>query len=498
MTDPEVVEEVVEDDVDIEDEEEEGERRKKRRWWSLLILLLLALLLLCCAVTSAKLWVDGGSQEARFIARNLECLQCHTEVIPDFSKAAVHNPFALKTCTACHTPHGKKVTVNVTGGLGQIWKRFTTSIQWLPLRLWLGATEGTAGRTGETVEVTGEGGALKNRTVEVKGAESMLIMPETELCWYCHGSMGAKLSEMTVHQPFGAGRCTNCHDPHSSDWSGILTQAPNKLCLTCHPTAEERGMDQIHPSFEQGWCIDCHDPHASEYVGMTVVGQLELCFRCHPSVATMQDLPVQHAPFINGMCTDCHEPHASDDRPLLVRADPRLCYSCHPAIANQFARPSHHPVGITLVCSSCHNPHAAQASSLVSASDNSFCYGCHNDVMVEYDSSGHTGVLCMKCHTPHGSSTTPMLLDRNPELCFRCHTRRHFDESTTGVTRHNHPVRPVHYDVNAGDPLTCTSSCHDPHGTDYTSMLRYFDSPMDGTCLMCHAVRKGERVAIDF
>jgi predicted CXXCH cytochrome family protein len=52
--------------------------------------------------------------------------------------------------------------------------------------------------------------------------------------------------------------------------------------------------------------------------------------------------------------------------------------------------------------------------------------------------------------------------------------------------------------VNNGRPLTCTSSCHNPHGTRLNAMLRNFDYHQDGNCLMCHAVTKGSRVGIDY
>ncbi len=489
MSDPEVVV----DDVDIDSEDQGGERRARRGWVPVAAAILL-LLLMFCTVTSAQVWVTGGDQQARFIARNLECLQCHTELIADFNKTAVHNPFASKECLACHTRHGKKVTVTITGGVGQVWRRYVTAIQWLPLKWWFALTQGKAGRTGETVGEPVE----KSRSVDVKGPDSTLVMPQRELCWMCHGSMGKKLGDEFVHEPFAAGRCTDCHDPHASNWKGLINQPPQQLCLTCHPIGAELARDQVHSPVAQGWCIDCHDPHASNFKGMTPVSQTELCFRCHPSVAALSGMPTQHVPFINGGCTECHEPHGSDHRPLLTNREPRLCYDCHPGISNQFAKASAHPVGVTLVCSSCHNPHAAQAPGLISARDNTFCYGCHDNVELAYRPSEHRGQLCIRCHTPHGSSHVPMLRAANPPLCLQCHDPKHYDESSKTVRRNNHPVRPIHYDVNARKRLTCTSSCHDPHGTEHNYMLRYFDSPKDGNCLMCHAVTPGKRVAIDF
>ena len=211
-------------------------------------------------------------------------------------------------------------------------------------------------------------------------------------------------------------------------------------------------------------------------------------------------MPVQHAPFINGNCTGCHQPHGSDYQPLLNAEQPSICYDCHPGIENQFGQPSHHPVGLTMQCDTCHDPHAAQYPGLLAAGggSNGFCYECHAQIRPSFNDSQHAGQLCINCHTPHGSPYAPLLVDDNPGICFQCHPSSDYDQSSRTVYRNKHPVRPNHYDVNNESPLTCTSSCHNPHGTDKNYMLRYFASPYDGGCLMCHAVTPGARVGIDY
>lgn len=480
------------DDIDLEEADEESDERRSRKGSRLIAALILLLLLLFCVVTSTEIWVTNGPERARFIARNYECLQCHTELIPNFSKAAVHNPFMNKECTACHTPHGKKISVSVTEDAGQVWRRYTTALEWLPLRLWFSLFEGKSGRIG----TTGDSKTAAGKSATFKGPDSELILPEKELCWMCHGDLGDKLDDMFQHQPFDAGRCTDCHDPHASDYSALLTQAPNKICLTCHPMGEELNRSQAHAPAASGWCIDCHDPHASDFKGVLAANQRELCFRCHPSVASMSGLPVQHAPFLNDDCSGCHEPHGSDYMPLLANPQPKLCYSCHTEIEDQFAQASHHPVGVALSCASCHDPHAAQYSGLLTAKDNSFCYECHGRIGVSYEPSAHKGQLCIECHTPHGSKYEPILRESQPYLCLNCHAASSYDDMNGGQV--NHPVRSVYYDVNARKRLSCTSSCHNPHGTQNTFMLRFFDFPHDGNCLMCHAVTPRNRVAIDF
>lgn len=244
--------------------------------------------------------------------------------------------------------------------------------------------------------------------------------------------------------------------------------------------------------------MKCHDPHASNFPSTLVSTQRSLCLSCHPSVESKEGMAVQHAPFLNGDCTGCHQPHGSEYRPLLNAVQPDLCYNCHNSTEKDFRRPSHHPIGGTFMCSSCHDPHAAQYMNLVAATGNGFCYQCHTQVRELYDKAAHASVRCDRCHEVHGSSFVPLLDERNPLLCFECHPRTHFDERTNKVMNKNHPVRGAHFDVHMDAPLSCTSSCHNPHGTRLNKMLRYFDYHRDGTCLMCHAVTEGSRVGIDY
>lgn len=490
MTGPEVVS----GDIDMDPELDDGMPRR-RSWWGLLAVVLLLLLLMLCVVTTAEVWVSGGKQQARFIARNAECLQCHTDLIPDFSKQSVHSPFATKGCESCHTAHGKKVSVFLSGGGGSVWRRLSTGLQWLPLRLWFRLGGSDATKIG-TVPVSAQDARATSK--DIKGVDSELILPEDELCWLCHGDLGDKRDDPYQHQPFEASRCTNCHDPHASEYGALLAQAPNKLCFTCHPIGPELDRMQTHPPAKAGWCTNCHDPHASDFKGIIVARQRELCFRCHPSVAVKDSMPVQHVPFLNDNCTGCHEPHGSDNLPLLIAEQPGLCYRCHPSIADQFDKVSHHPVGLELTCASCHDAHAAQYDALLAAKNNDFCYGCHGEFKATFVGSKHDPALCIGCHTPHGSDFKPVLRAANPDVCLRCHEPKDFDEPRPVNDYKNHPVRPTHYDVNAREDLTCTSSCHNPHGTENTKMLRYFSSPSDGSCLICHAASAGRIVGLDF
>lgn len=478
-------------DTSLGDIGEEGlDGSSNRRGRLLFAAILLLLLLLCTITTVVETLVSRSPDQIRSITKNIECLQCHTELIPAMSKASVHNPFMLESCTACHTPHGKIEQKSILTGARQTWERTKTLVEWLPLKLVLDlfySGEKTTGTEGGTKSVTES---------KVKGATSELVLPQTELCFMCHGSLGAMMSMEYPHSPFVTGHCTNCHDPHASDFRVLLTMDERDLCITCHRIGPELARTQVHSPVEGRFCTNCHNPHASEYRGILVDNQRDLCFTCHPSVATLSLKAVQHSPFQFDNCTGCHEPHGSNYLPLLRSEEPGLCYECHPDISQDFRKPSHHPVGtVQLNCADCHNPHAADYPALLTARDNAMCYQCHRvQIQASYSASAHKGLLCIRCHTPHGSNYGPLLQERNPELCLRCHDPRYYDEEKGN----NHPMRQYHFDVVAQKPLTCTTTCHNPHGTNQNFMLRNYSSPYDGQCLQCHRKVGYPRVGIDF
>jgi predicted CXXCH cytochrome family protein len=481
-------------DVEQLEQQEDGGRNGRSRW--MLAAILLLLLLLCAVTTVIDVWVTAPTaSQQQAILRNIECLRCHVEMLPLFTKDSVHNPFEKKQCTTCHTPHGEIVRTTKTFGPVERWQRLRTLIEWLPLRLACEIGKTPVGLIGQVA-----GGKQQTTEKQVKGKDSKLILPSDELCWMCHGDIGPQRAMSYTHNPFMKGRCTSCHNPHASDYGPLLTQSERDLCVTCHPIGLELNRAQTHPPVANRYCTTCHHPHASNYRGILVSNQRDLCFTCHPTVAPLSLKAVQHEPFLDN-CTGCHEPHGSNYVPLLRKYQPPLCYDCHPGIRYDFLKVSHHPVDtVKLDCAGCHDPHAADFRFLLNAKGNAFCYTCHTKangnayaIKATYEPSAHgTGnILCVRCHTPHGSAYGPLLRKRNPELCLDCH-----GPVVDGPNKH--PFRPNLWDVAARRPLTCTTTCHNPHGTDQNFMLQRYSWPYDGQCLQCHQVTPGDRVGIDF
>ncbi len=530
------------------------------------ILVLIALLASCTA--SMALYYRIGPQKAVFVARNVGCLQCHTELLAEMRMRSTHSPFLERNCTSCHEPHANivKVTVTSEGASGTI--SAATWFRWGPFRKPYDAVQRTLFGVSKATQQSWERQAL---------GDARLVAPLDRLCWTCHGNLGPERTMDYQHQPFAANNCTSCHDPHASNFAPVLRAAPRALCVTCHPIGREINRTYAHQPAAEYRCLECHKPHASDYSGILIAGQRDLCFTCHPSVASLSTMSVQHQPFIGDNCTGCHEPHGADATPLLTESDPQLCYSCHATFPERFSRASHHPVGSVLNCSACHQPHASDTSGLLAAtSERALCVSCHADIgAMSYLSVQHAPFEdepCTSCHVPHGSPYSPLLLNPQPNLCYICHPAlaeamdkpsHHPDECSRCHTVHaseypkllltqnnnglcyechsgiqpsfvksshaqiscqdchrphgsryeallrgsgpkmctechtplpkymgdgdqSHRASRRFLDIHAAEPLTCTSTCHNPHGSKYVHMTRNYPAGKDGLCLQCH------------
>ncbi len=241
------------------------------------------------------------------------------------------------------------------------------------------------------------------------------------------------------------------------------------------------------------------------------------------------------------VCRTCHSWHdPKSESGLLNNVNEReLCYSCHDGtgastdVRSQFGessigsstKVSFHPVpqetdGLQLVCSDCHTGHKplAEDTALLRVQDgvdadgnpvwlysppdtpigNAFCYGCHGAGSKYpvplgdhsgFDASAHNtitppdpaGIVCLACHQPHGSDFPSLLQTADKEaLCQTCHA----DAQIWGSS----------HVANHGQ--VC-SDCHDVHGSSNAFMLTDSKTTgFDGTtatwqrlqtfCTSCH------------
>lgn len=315
------------------------------------------------------------------------------------------------------------------------------------------------------------------------GEKSKLVAPLKELCLSCHPSIGKQLGMKFVHSPVEIGKCLDCHKPHVSDYRALLKKSTDEICVMCHRVAEELAMKDTHLPFERKQCLSCHVAHGSEFERGLIKNQRVLCVMCHPDVGRDISLDYVHGPIEKDRCTDCHGAHATNYAFQLTEERPRFCYSCHSDIEILFAKASHHPSDASFHCSNCHEPHGTRYRYLLPASGPDFCYLCHEEFRANYRQCAHNYVTleretgsCLNCHLVHGADYSPLLPQMPLPLCKSCHPlspRRSED----------HPYGEPYVDELKGRTLTCTSSCHNPHGTGFRDMLT---SLPDGLCLQCH------------
>jgi len=182
----------------------------------------------------------------------------------------------------------------------------------------------------------------------------------SDTCFQCHDA--GKFRGKTTHGPVAAGKCTGCHNPHSSENPRLLAKNAPGLCFSCHSAqlkatqgrtlpAIKRIFDDkeavLHPPFGEGDCGACHLPHASvtprlltenypwEFYASYSDNTYGLCFSCHSADAFSKPRTLADTAFRNGnlnlhyrhvnrakgrRCTACHTPHGSRQKKL-VRED---------------------------------------------------------------------------------------------------------------------------------------------------------------------------------
>jgi predicted CXXCH cytochrome family protein len=143
-----------------------------------------------------------------------------------------------------------------------------------------------------------------------------------------------------------------------------------------------------------------------------------------------------------------------------------------------------HPTGEDapeFTCGRCHIGDGAIVPRIVVADVDQVCADCHTEESELLASDVHADLTCTDCHVLHESPDPGLLTEVNPDLCLECHPASLYDA---------HPTRPEYWDFHAEEPLTCTSTCHDPHGATHPMMLRvpYGEAGTgeDFICLLCH------------
>ncbi|HEB12062.1 MAG TPA: hypothetical protein ENI11_00080 [Actinobacteria bacterium] len=453
----------IEELVGVEEEE------KKRRAIPPLLLFALLAAAAVAAGLAAYLWNEGPDVVERIKSR--DCLTCHAELVPDFSRESVHRPFVALNCLSCHTEHGLDLIKSIT---------ITEKL--------FGRVIGLSEKNGKIPrsKVTTSDKAPRPKKI------SKLVENPKQLCAdACHDDLMKMEKEKTYQmEPFKKKLCLSCHQPHASDQDDLLLAATKPLCLSCHEEISKYYRKTYkHRPFAAGDCTGCHRGHASNVAGLLRRNPKVLCMSCHPSIASLMNLPSKMEPFETGNCPQCHNPHASEYKKLLEKPVPTLCFDCHAKIEKLQNKPVQMPPFRQGLCLGCHRPHASENLKLLLAplKNNEMCYLCHENIRGNYLSIGHNRVLnngsryqpeagigsCLNCHEPHAADFTGLIQKEEIALCLSCHgPRRYFA----------HPIGLAWQDPWRGGYLRCTS-CHNPMGS---GLFRLKRRNRDALCLSCH------------
>jgi DmsE family decaheme c-type cytochrome len=210
----------------------------------------------------------------------------------------------------------------------------------------------------------------------------------------------------------------------------------------------------------------------------TFVGQ-DTCLACHDDKAAGYENSAHHqlvdprTPAAQQGCESCHgagSQHVEDPLSVSLKVFSRMpsaevnatCATCHNRGEHALWDGSAHE-SRDISCISCHSVHdyKSPVSQLKTETQIEVCATCHRDKVAKIDRSGHMPVRegkleCSTCHNPHGSTSTGLLRkgDSVAELCTTCHADK------------RGPFLWEHAPSRDG----CVT-CHDPHGSSNERML---------------------------
>jgi predicted CXXCH cytochrome family protein len=290
-----------------------------------------------------------------------------------------------------------------------------------------------------------------HQSVDPKQHSFKLFRTRKELCGICHQEQTRDMklipsmeqlrpkahigSGKYLHEPLEKGQCTDCHNPHGSDYKFFLpVGAVEELCRKCHEKKED--VRYPHEPVADGKCILCHDSHSSSYQALLINNERQLCFSCHEDIkAELEGAKYIHKPVIDLECGVCHKPHGSDYFKLLVKEYPSEFYA---------------PFDISNydLCFSCHR----EGIVLVEETENStnFRNGSKNlhYLHVNLPKKGRT---CGTCHATHASNEPRHLGNRIPYGGWEIPIQ--FQKTGTGGS--------------------CSPGCHDPRNYDRINPVSY-------------------------
>jgi len=214
------------------------------------------------------------------------CKGCHENQYASYArtihaKKDVQGPEYKEACETCHGPGAKHVEKG--GGRGvDIFDFGKKTDQQTKSAKCLFCHEETKNLTSWNMS------RHKNENVACSDCHTVhgrnpkyLKADQSILCFECHKDIRAQ-SLRQSHHPIKEGkiRCSSCHNTHGEFGEKMVkADSVNELCYKCH--AEKRGPFMWeHPPVEEN-CLNCHTPHGSNHSKLLTSRTPLLCQNCH-------------------------------------------------------------------------------------------------------------------------------------------------------------------------------------------------------------------------
>ncbi len=295
-----------------------------------------------------------GSEHASLLvgAADEICWSCHEPMRALQNLSHVHDPFGDGDCAGCHSPHGTDQAMGL-----------------------LAAAKTLCSECHDTVDP------------DLISSHKGFSISETDCsgCHSPHASDSAGLPHAVVHDPFGAGDCSDCHTGTDPVPSGTQPQ----FCFECHRGFEaDLALGTPHkPVLEENGCTKCHAPHTSPHPGLLIRNEVSLCSNCHAEQVEIHRSSTHNHPKVDGKtCIVCHDPHLSggEHKNGAVRPIQEVCLTCH-----EIREHADHPMGedvldprtgLTMMCNSCHAVHGSEFEKfMIGDAGGRLCIECHSD-----------------------------------------------------------------------------------------------------------------------
>lgn len=159
----------------------------------------------------------------------------------------------------------------------------------------------------------------------------------------------------------------------------------------------------------------------------------------------------------NKPCTDCHASKVKKASPIIRNEK----YLHSPVQKND--------------CAACHIDSSRQAK----ITSEELCYECHDAKKFKGRSHRHPSPgaenNCLFCHEPHSSRFEFLLKGETIPFCQSCHINIKKNRS--------HPMGKNIKDMRTNRMMTCTSTCHNVHRSDFPKLIAWKHREL---CTKCH------------